>query len=134
MWKAVLLEMVADDVGNGDVTSNSLIPRDAEVSAEIIAHRPGIAAGITEACWLFETFGISATPKVRDGSRFSASTPLISLRGNARKIFAIERTALNILGRLCGIATATAHSAAILRRARSTAKIAATRKTILPHI
>ncbi len=134
MWKAVLLEMVADDVGNGDVTSNSTIPKDAQISAEILAHRPGTAAGISEACWLFEKFGISATPKVRDGSRFSANTPLISLRGNARKIFAIERTALNILGRLCGIATATAYSVAILHRAHSTAKIAATRKTLLPHL
>ncbi len=132
--EALLRGLAREDVGKGDATSEAVIPKCIELVAEVVANRGGIAAGIEEACWLFKKSGISATQKVKDGARIQERARLVELKGDARKIFAAERVALNIIGRMGGIATMTAHAVEIARKEGSHAQIAATRKTILGRL
>lgn len=132
--EALLLELVREDVGRGDVTSEAVIPKGTGLVAEVIANHEGIAAGVEEACWLFKKPGVSAAPKVKDGARVSGGMRLVELKGDARKIFAVERVALNVIGRMSGIATMAARAVEIAGKEGSHARIAATRKTILGHL
>jgi len=130
-WKESLLDMLREDVGRGDITSKAILPKNFKVKGTIIAGEPGTAAGLSEAKWLFEQRGLRARLKVEDGKQFRRNEALLEVTGNAVKVFEAERTALNIIGRMSGIATETAKATATVRRAGGKAKIAATRKTIL---
>lgn len=93
----------------GDITSLSIIPADQVASAGVVTRDIGIVAGQLLADDLISTFGaeVSYSPAIPDGSQVEAGTELGKLEGNLRDILAIERTLLNMLGRLCGIATLT---------------------------
>lgn len=134
MGNEILLELLREDLGKGDITSDAVIPKGTALVAEIIANHEGVAAGIEEACWLFKKSGVSAIPKVKDGAHIREGTKLVELSGDARKIFAVERVALNVIGRMSGIATMTACAVEIAGKEGSHAQIAATRKTALGHL
>ncbi len=106
----VIEQALAEDIGSGDVTSAGTIPEDATCTARIVVKEPGIVAGIPVVHAVFATLddALLIDELAYDGDR-AARLPYEVLRvsGPARSILAGERVALNILGRLCGIATLT---------------------------
>ena len=119
-----------EDLGRaGDITSEAIVPAEAEVEAVVAARRPGILAGIETALLAFELIdpGLRIELLARDGERLAPGQPVARIAGRARPILAAERTALNFLGRLSGIATATRTFADAI--AGHKAKIVCTRKT-----
>jgi nicotinate-nucleotide pyrophosphorylase (carboxylating) len=123
-----LLRFVEEDAPSGDLTSSALAPL-GRCRAEIRAKSEGVMAGIEEASALFSHFGISVTPALLDGDACRAGSLVMVLEGDAGQILLVERTALNILSRMSGIATATRAIVEEARRVRPSLRIAATRKT-----
>lgn len=126
-----LLRFLEEDVPFGDVTSEAVIPEDLEAEAVIIAKQDGVMAGLEEAKALFEHFGVKVELKVKDGDDVKKGTVVIKLKGNARKILLVERTALNIMGRMSGIATQTRKLVEKIRTVSPKVRVAGTRKTLL---
>jgi nicotinate-nucleotide pyrophosphorylase (carboxylating) len=124
--RAALLE----DLGRaGDVTAQACVPEDARWSAVIAARKAGRLAGLDAARLAFTLMDPETRfePLLRDGDEISAGAVLARVEGGARTLLAAERTALNLLGRLCGVATLTAQYVAAVEG--TGARIADTRKT-----
>jgi nicotinate-nucleotide pyrophosphorylase (carboxylating) len=124
--RAALLE----DLGRaGDITSDAIVPADAQVEAVIAARQPGIVAGLEAALLAFEL--VDPTLRVEllraDGARVARGEIVARIVGPARGVLAAERTVLNLLSRMSGVATATRALADAI--AGSKAKIVCTRKT-----
>jgi len=100
---------LAEDIGSGDVTTNSIVPPDAWLRGRIIAKQAGVVAGLEVACSVWHMLDqlITFTPKTADGSRVENRTELAEVTGPARALLTGERTALNFLGRMSGVATLT---------------------------
>jgi len=124
-----LLQLLADDIGQGDVTSAAVIPSDLTAEANVIAKAEGVVAGIEESLILAESLRLKVEIKVADGQKVRTGQTLFQIRGNARTILAAERTMLNLLSRMSGIATTTRKLAEKIRKAKLITKIAATRKS-----
>lgn len=124
-----LKQLLAEDIGQGDVTSAVVVPVGLTVEAAVVAKEAGVAAGIEEAAVLAESLGLSVKAEVADGTKLAKGQVLLKISGNAQTILAAERTMLNLISRMSGIATATRRLTEKLEEAKSTAKIAATRKT-----
>jgi nicotinate-nucleotide pyrophosphorylase (carboxylating) len=119
---------LAEDLGRaGDVTSIATIPESTPARSVVVARKGGTIAGLPllAACFTRLAPDISITAKARDGDTVVAKTPLMTIAGPARAVLSAERAALNFLGHLSGIATATA---AFVRQAGKT-RICCTRKT-----
>ena len=123
-----LLRFIEEDAPKGDITSDVIIP-DVECHAVIRSEQHGIIAGLEEAGALFTHFGVTVTPGKKDGDTVNPGEILLSLSGNAKKILLVERTALNIIGRMSGIATQTRTFSDIVRAKNPSCRVAATRKT-----
>jgi nicotinate-nucleotide pyrophosphorylase (carboxylating) len=121
---------LAEDLGNaGDITTDAVIPPDRQARGVIAARKPGVIAGIPVAqrvFWLVDP-GITVTAKLSDGAKVQPGDVLLELEGPARALLKAERTALNFLGHLSGVATATAEIAAAI--AHTHTRICCTRKT-----
>ena len=124
-----LRQILAEDIGQGDVTAQAIIPPNLTVKAMVIAKEEGIAAGIEEAIILAEYLGLKVKAKVADGEKIKNKQVLLEISGDAQTILCAERTMLNLLSRMSGIATATRTLTKKLENAGSKAKIAATRKS-----
>jgi nicotinate-nucleotide pyrophosphorylase (carboxylating) len=124
-----LEQMLAEDVGQGDVTSEAVVPAGLMVNAEVLAKEEGIAAGIEEIVIFGESLGLNVNAKVADGDEIKKDTVILKISGNARVILSAERTLLNLLSRMSGIATLTRRLAEKLLKANLKVKVAATRKT-----
>ncbi|MCH8917675.1 MAG: carboxylating nicotinate-nucleotide diphosphorylase [Proteobacteria bacterium] len=96
-----------EDIGRGDLTTNVTIAEDAVFRAAMVARQDIVVCGIDIAMQTFATMvaDFDGAPKVADGARAAKGTVLATVSGNARAILATERTALNILQHLSGIAT-----------------------------
>ncbi len=123
-----LLHFIEEDSPFGDVTSDAVIP-DCTCRAVIRAEQEGIIAGIAEASALFQHFGVIAEPEKEDGDAVSQHDILLKLNGPAKGILLVERTALNIIGRMSGIATLTRKTADRISAVNPRCRLAATRKT-----
>jgi nicotinate-nucleotide pyrophosphorylase (carboxylating) len=119
---------IEEDLGRGDVTSLAVIAPLATARGALVAREPIIVAGLAVAVEVFRRLDPSTTldPCVRDGDRVQAGGALLRVSGRAHPILAAERTALNFLQRLCGIATLTR---AYVEAAGGRARVADTRKT-----
>jgi nicotinate-nucleotide pyrophosphorylase (carboxylating) len=119
-----------EDLGRaGDITSAATIPAGKRTTARLVARKPGVIAGLVcaaEVCRQLDP-GISFKAKIRDGAKVSAKDLLVEIEGDARAILSAERTALNFVGHLSGIATLTAAYAEKIKHTK--AKIVDTRKT-----
>jgi nicotinate-nucleotide pyrophosphorylase (carboxylating) len=118
-----------EDAPWGDLTSQSLLPATAHVSAQLIAREPGVLCGedvFTAAMWLTDAETVTRFT-VHDSEPFAKDTVLATVVGPARSVLQAERVALNFVQRLCGIATLTAKYVAAA--AASQARITDTRKT-----
>jgi nicotinate-nucleotide pyrophosphorylase (carboxylating) len=123
--KAALAEDLA---GGTDVTSVSTISADAELSAEFVSRDLGVVAGIEMAHGVLTEVGITNIEVlVQDGASVKVGDVLIRVTGNARAILLAERTALNFLGHLSGIATLTSHWVSAI--AGTNCEVRDTRKT-----
>ena len=102
-------QALAEDIGSGDVTTDSIVPPDASLRGRIIAKQVGVVAGlnVAAAVWRELDERISFTPKTDDGVRVENRAELAEVAGPARALLTGERTALNFLGRMSGIATLT---------------------------
>jgi len=100
---------LAEDIGPGDVTTNSIVPGDAQMSGKIIAKQNGVAAGLAVASSVFKELDSSVQVefKVQDGTAVTNKMVLALVSGPARTLLTGERVALNFLGRMSGIATMT---------------------------
>ncbi len=122
-----LAEFLKEDIGRGDITS-AILP-DVKAKAEIICKEMAVIAGLKEACILFELVRCKAKNLVREGSFVKPNTPIITITGNAKAILSAERTALNILMRMSGIATETRRFVDEVQKINQNVRIACTRKT-----
>jgi nicotinate-nucleotide pyrophosphorylase (carboxylating) len=124
-----LLSFVEEDAPCGDITTDAIIPPDTCCTAMIIAKEEGIICGLSEAERLFTHFGVQVTQACADGATVQRGGVVLSLKGDASSILLIERTALNIIGRMSGIATKTKSCMDQIRSLGSNCRVAATRKT-----
>ncbi len=129
MVEEKLKHILADDIGLGDVTAAAVISPNLSVKAEVIAKESGIVAGIEEAKILAEYLGLTVNVKVVDGEKIKNRQVLLQISGDAQTILSVERTMLNLLSRMSGIATKTRFLVEKLEKANVKAKIAATRKS-----
>jgi nicotinate-nucleotide pyrophosphorylase (carboxylating) len=123
----LLRAALAEDIGPGDVTSGLLVPADARAVARIRAKAEGVVAGVEVAAALFGYLGGVVARKAADGTRVRPGDEVLVAEGLARALLAAERTALNFLIRLSGIATLTARFVAAVEG--TGARILDTRKT-----
>src|SRR5436309_13653582 len=103
----LVLTALAEDIGAGDITTESAIPAELRVTAFIIAKEPCVLAGLTLVEAVFEELGARVTPLVADGDLAEIGQRICEITGPARAILTGERVALNFLQRLSGIATLT---------------------------
>ena len=125
-----LIQLLFDDIGQGDVTSGAVIPGNLIVEAEVIAKEEGLVAGIEEAIILAELLGLTVTTKVADGNKIAKNQILLKIFGDAQIILSVERTILNLLSRMSGIATITNSLIMQINKAKLKTRLAATRKTV----
>lgn len=126
----ILIELaLAEDIGEGDVTSRYFIPEERRACAFVAVRKDGVVSGVELAARVFSTVDreLDVEILIADGSRVSSGALLIRVEGSARSILTAERTALNFLQRLSGVATLTAHYVEQVKGTR--AQILDTRKT-----
>jgi nicotinate-nucleotide pyrophosphorylase (carboxylating) len=128
-----------EDVGQGDVTSRILVGPDVLCSAVITVKEPAVLCGL---CVAEEAFKIASVEcglerdklvfsrEAEDGTKVSAGTVIAGIKGSARAILMAERTALNFLQHLCGVATLTRQFVDEVEKVSPAAKIYDTRKTM----
>jgi len=121
-------KFLEEDLGQGDITTLLTVPSGTIVEAEIVAKESGVIAGIEEVFTLLESFGFQVRVLVSDGSRVEGKAAVLKIVGDARTLLSIERTLLNLLTRMSGIATATSRLIEKIRRAGYKTRIACTRK------
>jgi nicotinate-nucleotide pyrophosphorylase (carboxylating) len=128
--EAAVTRALDEDLGRaGDITSTATIPEDRAGRAVVVARQAGVIAGLPLVVMAFRRLDpeIAITPHARDGEATSRGVKLMTISGNARALLGAERVALNFIGHLSGIATATA--AFFARISHTKARIICTRKT-----
>jgi nicotinate-nucleotide pyrophosphorylase (carboxylating) len=127
---AAVMRALAEDLGRaGDVTSIATIPEGTQARAVVVARAAGVIAGLPLVAATFRTLApeIEIGARLRDGESVAARTTLMQVSGPARAVLAAERTALNLLGHLSGVASAT--NEYVRRAAGTKLRICCTRKT-----
>ena len=117
-----------EDIGSGDITTQLTVP-DTDGKADIMCQEDAVVAGIDEAVAIFEEYGIECEPCVSDGERVKKGSVVMTVSGPIRNIITLERTVLNIMMRMSGIATATNDVLTVCRKHNKDIRIAGTRKT-----
>ncbi len=126
-----LRSFLAEDIGYGDITSEALINPKETAEGRVICKENATAAGIEEALFLLELVGCQGTAAAHDGDHVKAGAVILSARGPARALLSVERTLLNLLSHMSGIATATEDLVSIANtESRAKTRIACTRKTL----
>ena len=127
--REALLAALREDVGSGDITSRATVPQTARGVARYVAKQPLVVAGLDVVRVLVELVDreLEYRPLASDGDPLKAGAPLAEMRGSARSILVAERTSLNLLQRMCGIATLTREYVDRVKGTR--ARVIDTRKT-----
>ncbi|WP_166864970.1 carboxylating nicotinate-nucleotide diphosphorylase [Salinibacterium sp. ZJ70] len=125
----IIARALAEDAPWGDLTSEVFVPADAMATAQLVAREPGVLSGVEVVRRVFQLVDpdIRVETLARDGDAFDAGTVLANITGSARGVLRGERIALNLVQRMSGIATLTAHYVAAVDGTR--ARIVDTRKT-----
>lgn len=120
---------LAEDIGSGDVTSEATVPQDAGATGRVFLKEPGVVYGLEVAREVFRQAGATGFEALTDEGQWLDSIPveIAVVEGPARAILAGERTALNLLGHLSGVATTTANFVKEIEG--SGARVLDTRKT-----
>lgn len=126
---ACVKRALAEDIGDADVTTEAIVPPDATLNGNIVAKQQGVVAGldVARATFLMLDDRVIFEPKVKEGAQVSRGDLLARVSGPARALLIGERTALNFLGRMSGIATLTSQFVQAVRG--TSAIILDTRKT-----
>ena len=125
--KKELIRFLQEDIGKGDITSN-LLPK-KRIKAKIISRENGIVAGVKFARDIFNLKNCSVKILKKDGSAVKPNQTILEISGEAKNILSYERTALNLLSRMSGIATKTNSLVKKIRNVNSHTQLFATRKT-----
>jgi nicotinate-nucleotide pyrophosphorylase (carboxylating) len=127
--KELVARVLAEDVGSGDVTSEAMVPAEARAKARIVQKQPGVAFGLDMVEETMRQCGVDQVDRLVVEGQWREEVPaeILIATGTARSLLVAERTALNFLGQLSGIATLTARFVAAV--AGTGARILDTRKT-----
>ncbi len=125
--KKELSRFIAEDVQSGDVTS-VLLPKN-KIKAKIVSRENGVLAGVKFAGDIFRLKGCSVKIIKKDGVKVKPNQIILQVSGNAMTILSCERTALNLLSRMSGIATHTNLLVSKIRKINKKTKLYSTRKT-----
>ncbi|UCH31769.1 MAG: carboxylating nicotinate-nucleotide diphosphorylase [Candidatus Bathyarchaeota archaeon] len=123
-----LYRFLREDVGQGDITTSLTIPKRAFAEALVVVKEKGLIAGIEEAMALCESLNLKASALTLDGAPVEPKTAILRISGNARTLLSAERTVLNILSRMSGIATSTNRVVSKIDSAGFKTRVASTRK------
>ncbi len=128
-FESIVAAALAEDIGNGDLTTLATVPEGTYARGDLIAKAAGVLCGLPllAAVYALLNPAVTVTLRAKEGEAVAAGTPIASVAGPARAILSGERLALNLLQHLSGIATETA--AAVQAVAGTKAKITDTRKT-----
>jgi nicotinate-nucleotide pyrophosphorylase (carboxylating) len=122
---------LAEDLGYGDITTNVLVDSEHRGEGRVVCRENAVIAGIEEALVLVELAGCRGSARAHDGDRVKAGTTILSVRGPARALLGVERTLLNLLSHMSGVATSTAELVLIAKKqSPGKIRIACTRKTL----
>ncbi|HMK54852.1 MAG TPA: carboxylating nicotinate-nucleotide diphosphorylase [Methanobacteriaceae archaeon] len=124
-----LVRLVYEDIGFEDLTTTALIPASMKIKAHIVVKERGTVAGMDLAVLIFKEFSVNTILKKHNGDQVFPGEVIMELEGEARFILSVERTVLNLLMRMSGIATLTKQMISTVRRVNSSVIIAGTRKT-----
>ncbi|MGB8188991.1 MAG: carboxylating nicotinate-nucleotide diphosphorylase [Nitrososphaeraceae archaeon] len=129
--RKALLNFLREDIGRGDITSNSVLKPNLLASSTILCKdsEQAVVAGLREVGIVFDLCKCSCTALVDEGSMVSRGNEVIRIKGRARDILKAERTALNLLMRMSGIATETKKFVEVVKKISKDIEIAGTRKT-----
>jgi nicotinate-nucleotide pyrophosphorylase (carboxylating) len=127
--RQALSKLVYEDIGFEDLTTRAVIPPGMAVDGRIIAKEEGILAGIELAADIFHEFSVETSILKYNGERLGAGQVIMEVSGDPRNILSVERTVLNLLMRMSGIATLTKEMLDKAKRANSEVIVAGTRKT-----
>ncbi len=131
MIENAIRSFLAEDLGYGDITTNVLVDSEIRGKGRVVCKENAVIAGVDEALVLLELAGCQGTIRAHDGDRVKSGTMILSARGPARALLGVERTLLNLLAHMSGVATATADLVSIAeKRSRGKIRIACTRKTL----
>ena len=125
--KKELRRFLAEDIGKGDISSRILPQK--KIKAKIISRQKGVIAGVKFAQDIFAIKGSKVKIIKKDGSKIKAGQTVLEIFGPAYSILSCERTALNLLSRMSGIATQTSNLVEKIRKVSPKTKLYATRKT-----
>lgn len=127
--RELVARALAEDIGAGDLTSETVVPEEARARARIVQKQPGVLFGLDVAAETFRQAGAGELERLAGEGEWREQAPagVAAVEGPARALLAAERTALNFLGRLSGIATLTARYVRAVRGTR--ARVLDTRKT-----
>lgn len=126
----ILEGFLDEDVGHGDITTHALVDPDQGAVGSIVCKQEAVVAGITESISLLKLVGCSGKSKVKDGQEVRAGTIILEVNGQGSALLQVERTLLNLLSHMSGVATATAELVGVAKKSGSSARIACTRKTL----
>jgi len=125
--KKELLRFISEDIQGGDITS-VLLPK-KKIKAKIISRQEGVLAGVKFAGDIFRLKGCNVKIIKKDGAKLKSNQMILQISGNAGTVLSCERTALNLLSRMSGIATQTNFLVSKIRKINRKTKLYSTRKT-----
>ena len=125
-----LEKFLDEDIGHGDITTDALVDSRTKATGQVVCKERAVIAGLSESIILLKLLGCEGKSKVRDGQEVPAGTILLEVHGSASSLLKVERVLLNLLSHMSGVATATAELVSIVKKNRSSARIACTRKTL----
>jgi len=125
--KKELLRFISEDIQGGDITS-VLLPK-KKIKAKIISRQEGVLAGVKFAGSIFRLKGCNVKIIKKDGAKLKSNQIILQISGNAGTVLSCERTALNLLSRMSGIATQTNFLVSKIRKINRKTKLYSTRKT-----
>lgn len=124
-----IIENVYDDIGYEDITTNSLIPENKWAQAEILCKEDGILAGMDVAHYIIDEFGLNISSSYLDGENINKGDVILEFEGKAKDILMVERSILNYLMHLSGIATLVKNTCDRVKEINPKIRVACTRKT-----
>ena len=125
--KKQLLQFLAEDIQSGDITS-ALLPN-KKIKAKIISREQGIVAGVKFAKYIFQSKRCVVRIFIKDGSRLKPNQTILQVSGSVKSILSCERTVLNLLSRMSGIATQTNYLVSEIKKYSKKTDLYSTRKT-----
>jgi nicotinate-nucleotide pyrophosphorylase (carboxylating) len=126
-----LINFLREDIGTGDITSNSIVSPNISARAQIICktEKAAMLCGLEEASMVFDICNCKTRTLIKDGRMVTSRTIVMDITGKARSILKAERTALNLIMRMTGIATETRKFVDMIRAYKDSVRITCTRKT-----